>query len=75
MCGRYGRRADKQRIAEAMRAGYVNVFEDIPPFRVDGNPTGTRSTPSPNGFQPDSSKVAPPSSHDSVWRVTLWLAF
>src|SRR5215469_7925038 len=31
MCGRYGRRADKQRIAEAMRAGYVNVFEEIPP--------------------------------------------
>jgi putative SOS response-associated peptidase YedK len=31
MCGRYGRRADKQRIAEAMQAGYVNVFEDIPP--------------------------------------------
>jgi putative SOS response-associated peptidase YedK len=31
MCGRYGRRADKQRIAEAMQAGYVNVFEDFPP--------------------------------------------
>ena len=31
MCGRYGRRADKQRIAEAMHAGYVNVFEEIPP--------------------------------------------
>jgi putative SOS response-associated peptidase YedK len=31
MCGRYGRRPDKQRIAEAMQAGYVNVFEDIPP--------------------------------------------
>jgi putative SOS response-associated peptidase YedK len=31
MCGRYGRRADKQRIADAMQAGYVNVFEDFPP--------------------------------------------
>jgi putative SOS response-associated peptidase YedK len=31
MCGRYGRRADKQRIAEALQAGYVNVFEEIPP--------------------------------------------
>jgi hypothetical protein len=31
ICGRYGRRADKQGIAEAMKAGYVNVFEDIPP--------------------------------------------
>ena len=31
MCGRYGRRADKQRIAEAMQAGYVSVFEEIPP--------------------------------------------
>jgi putative SOS response-associated peptidase YedK len=31
MCGRYGRRADKQRIAEALQAGYVNVFEDFPP--------------------------------------------
>src|ERR1019366_5759135 len=32
MCGRYGRRADKQRISEAMQAGYVNVFEvDIVP--------------------------------------------
>jgi hypothetical protein len=24
MCGRYGRRADKQRIAEAMQGGYLN---------------------------------------------------
>jgi putative SOS response-associated peptidase YedK len=31
MCGRYGRRADKQRIAAAMQAGYTNVFEEIPP--------------------------------------------
>ena len=31
MCGRYGRRADKQRIAAAMHAGYTNVFEEIPP--------------------------------------------
>jgi len=36
MCGRYGRRADKQRIAEAMQAGYVNVFEEeiVPSFNV-----------------------------------------
>ena len=27
MCGRYGRRADKQRIAEMMQAGNVNVFD------------------------------------------------
>jgi putative SOS response-associated peptidase YedK len=31
MCGRYGRRAEKQRIAEAMQAGYVHVFDDFPP--------------------------------------------
>jgi putative SOS response-associated peptidase YedK len=31
MCGRYGRRADKQRIAAAMQAGYSNVFDEIPP--------------------------------------------
>ena len=31
MCGRYGRRSDKQRIAAAMQAGYTNVFEEIPP--------------------------------------------
>ena len=31
MCGRYGRRADKQRIAAAMQAGYTNVFEEIAP--------------------------------------------
>ena len=36
MCGRYGRRADKQRIAEAMQAGYVNVFEEdiVPSYNV-----------------------------------------
>ena len=36
MCGRYGRRADKQRIAEAMQAGYVNVFEVdiVPSFNI-----------------------------------------
>jgi putative SOS response-associated peptidase YedK len=36
MCGRYGRRADKQRIAEAMQAGYVNVFEEeiVPTYNV-----------------------------------------
>jgi len=27
MCGRYGRRADKQRIAEIMQAGGTNVFD------------------------------------------------
>ena len=31
MCGRYGRRADKQRIAAAMQAGYAIFFEEIPP--------------------------------------------
>ena len=32
MCGRYGRRADKQRIAEAMQVNPRNVFEDdLPP--------------------------------------------
>ena len=32
MCGRYGRRADKQRIAEAMQVNPNNVFEDdLPP--------------------------------------------
>jgi len=31
MCGRYGRRADKQRIAAAIQAGYTNVFEEMPP--------------------------------------------
>jgi putative SOS response-associated peptidase YedK len=31
MCRRYGRRADKQRIAAAMEAGYSNVFDEIPP--------------------------------------------
>jgi hypothetical protein len=36
MCGRYGRRADKQRIAEAMQAGDVNVFEEeiVPSYNV-----------------------------------------
>jgi len=28
MCGRYGRRPDKQRIAEMMQAGDRNVFDD-----------------------------------------------
>ena len=32
MCGRYGRRSDKQRIAEAMRVNPNSVFEeDLPP--------------------------------------------
>jgi putative SOS response-associated peptidase YedK len=32
MCGRYGRRSDKQRIAEAMQVNPNNVFEeDLPP--------------------------------------------
>jgi putative SOS response-associated peptidase YedK len=29
MCGRYGGRADKQRIAEMMQAGDTNVFDSI----------------------------------------------
>jgi hypothetical protein len=32
MCGRYGKRADKQRIAEAMRVNPNNIFQDdLPP--------------------------------------------
>jgi len=37
MCGRYGRRADKQRIAEWMQAHDTNVFDDsyfAPSFNV-----------------------------------------
>src|ERR1035437_5422200 len=37
MCGRYGRRADKQRIAEWMQAHDTNVFDDsylAPPYNV-----------------------------------------
>src|ERR1039457_1492840 len=44
MCGRYGRRADKQRIAEWMQAHDTNVFDDsylAPPYNV-----------APQSFQP-----------------------
>jgi putative SOS response-associated peptidase YedK len=44
MCGRYGRRGDKQRIAEWMQAHDTNVFDDscfIPSFNV-----------APQSFQP-----------------------
>jgi putative SOS response-associated peptidase YedK len=41
MCGRYYRRSDKQRIAEAFRAGLPTTFEILPSFNV-----------TPQSFQP-----------------------
>lgn len=35
---RYGRRADNQRIAAAMQAGYTNVFEELPGVLQRGPP-------------------------------------
>ena len=32
MCGRYGRRADKQRIAEWFQTHNTNVFDDEPSY-------------------------------------------
>ena len=45
MCGRYGRRADKQRIAEWMQTHNTNVFEDESPFAPSYNVA-------PQTFQP-----------------------
>ena len=45
MCGRYGRRSDKQRIAEWMQTQNTNVFDDESPFAPSFNVA-------PQTFQP-----------------------
>lgn len=41
MCGRYYRRSDKQRLAEAFRTGLPTTFEILPSYNV-----------APQSFQP-----------------------
>ena len=47
MCGRYGRRGDKQRIAEWMQTHDTNVFEE-----VDETPIAPSYNVAPQSFQP-----------------------
>ena len=64
MCGRYGRRTDKQRIAEWMQTHDTNVFDDSyfePSYNV-----------APQSFQPVV-RLDPETGNDAfLWMTVAW---